>query len=125
MRTWQLLRHLWLALVMAGVVAGCQRGLRPADPTPIPTPIATLATGTLVTPGTLTVCANLRLWPYARVHPDSAELSPEIEGPHISVVREVARRLVLNLRVVDTPTAEIGTVLRSGDCDMAVEGIKG
>jgi ABC-type amino acid transport substrate-binding protein len=120
MRIW----HLSLTSFLAVVLAGCNTGLRPAEPTPVRTPIATLATGTLVAPGTLTVCADLRLWPYARVGPGGAELSPWIEGPYISVVREIARRLVMTLRVVDTPTAVIGTVLRLGGCDMAVAGIK-
>lgn len=114
MRIW----HLSLTSFLAVVLAGCQQGLSPAEPTPVRTPIATLAAGTLVAPGTLTVCADLRRAPYA------GEREGDPVGLDIGFVWGMASLLRLTLEVVDTPSAAIGTALRSGGCDIAVGGIR-
>ncbi len=120
MRIGVVVRRFTVLAVLCAVSVSCTPSVRPAVPTVTPSPVATVPTGILVTPGTLLVCSDAQLPP-----PQEMLFNGEAGGSDVDFARVLAQRVGLVLRLIDTPTAGVAAALKSGRCDMAVSAIRG
>ncbi len=115
-RSSQLIRVAALGLV--ATIAGCTPTLTKPGPTVTPTPVVTLAPGSVVHDGDLTVCMVPGHAPQVMTSGD------QLVGTDPDLARAIASRLGLALAITSTTDGQIRQQLDDGKCDVAMSAIR-